>query len=145
MSETGASVGYTKPLPTPTSDSREFWESCRRHELRLPRCQACGQLHYFPRKFCPFCHSDALEWVPVSGRGTIFSFSEVHVPFQPEFADEVPYVAIVVELAEGPRLMSRVVDCPNDALRVGLPVEIVYDDVTPEVTLPKFRPTRGEF
>jgi uncharacterized OB-fold protein len=76
----------------------------------------------------------------VSGRGTIFSFAVMHQVYHPGFADAVPYAVVVVELAEGARLVSNVVDCPVDRIRTGMPVEVVFEDVSPEVTLPKFRP-----
>jgi hypothetical protein len=117
-----------------------FWEAARRRQLVVQRCRGCGA-HRFPaRSLCARCLGREAEWVPVGGRGTVFSFAVMHQVYHPGFADDVPYAVVVVELEEGARLISNLVDCPLDAITIGMPVEVVFDDVTPEVTLPKFRP-----
>jgi uncharacterized OB-fold protein len=133
---------YAKPLPRPTAVSREFWAAARRHELRVQRCRACGQHIFYPRVFCPACLSDGLEWVNVSGRGRVYSFTVVRRAMHPAFRPDVPYVLAIVELEEGPRLTTNIVGCDPLDVRVDMPVEVVFDDVTPEVTLVKFRPSR---
>jgi hypothetical protein len=132
---------YAGPLPVPTPESRPFWEAARRHELALPRCRACGKLHFYPRAACPHCLSPEIAWQRVSGRGVVHTFTVVHrggrgFPLGP------PYVLAIVELAEGPRLMTNLVGVEPDParLRIGMPVEVAFEDVTPEVTLPRFRP-----
>jgi uncharacterized OB-fold protein len=131
---------YAKPLPQMTPEMRPFWEAARRHELVVQRCRACGG-HRFPaRDICSRCLSREAEWVPVSGRGTIFSYAIMHQVYHPGFAGEVPYAVVVVELEEGARLVSNLVGCPVGDVTPGMPVEAVFEDVTPEVTLPKFRP-----
>jgi uncharacterized OB-fold protein len=130
---------YRKPLPRITADNRPFWEATRRHELRLQRCRACGRFRYPPAPVCPDCLSEDAEWTPVSGRGTVSTFVVFHKVYFPSFAGDVPYNVVQVELEEGPRLTANLVDAPNDEIRVGMPVEVVFDDVTPEVTLPRFR------
>ena len=132
--------GYRKPLPRIDEESRGYWEALARHELYLQRCRDCGTLRFYPRALCPSCLSSAVEWVRASGRGTVYTFTVTHQNQAPGFREELPYVLAIVELEEGPRLMTNVIGCPPDALRVGMPVEVVFDDVTPEVTLPKFRP-----
>lgn len=131
--------GYAKPLPRITRDNREFWEATRRHELRLQRCGACERFRYPPSPVCPECLSEAFAWTPVSGRGTVSTWVVFHKAYFPSFADEVPYAVVQVELEEGPRLTANLVDVPNEQVRVGLPVEVVFDDVTAEITLPRFR------
>ena len=128
-----------KPLPRVTPDNRAFWEGCRQHRLLLPFCGACGKAHLPPGPVCPFCFADAIEWRPASGRGTLATFTIVHKEWFPAFHPDIPYNVVQVELDEGPRLTANVIDCPNDALAVGRHVEVVFDDVTPEVTLPRFR------
>ena len=131
---------YRKPLPEITPAMRPFWDAARRHELVVQRCAGCGT-HRFPaRDLCSRCLSRTVEWAPVSGRGTIFSWTMMHQVYHPGFADEVPYAVVVVELEEGVRLVSNLVGCPVDAIVAGMPVEVTFEDVTPEVTLPKFRP-----
>ena len=128
-----------KPLPQISPEMAPFWEAARRHQLVVQRCKGCGT-HRFPaRDLCSRCLAREVEWVPVSGRGTVFSFAVMHQVYHPGFADEVPYAVVLVELEEGARLLSNVIDCPVTELTVGLPVEAVFEDRTPEVTLPKFR------
>ncbi len=132
------------PLPVPTPETRPFWEAARRHELVLPRCRACGQLHFYPRAICPHCGAADLEWVPGSGRGRVHTFTIVHRG-QRGFPLPPPYVLAIVELEEGPRMMTTLVDVAPDpaVVRIGMPVEVAWADVTPEVTLPRFAPARG--
>lgn len=133
---------YTKPLPRPISPelTRPFWEAARRHELIMPRCKTCDHVFFYPRAECPRCLSSTMEWVPVSGRGRLHSFTIVYQPANAAFRDDVPYVYAVVQLDEGPRLVSNVVQCDPEALQVDMPLVAVFDDVTPEWTLVKFRP-----
>jgi uncharacterized OB-fold protein len=131
---------YRKPLPRIDEESRGYWEALARHELYLQRCRACGTFRFYPRALCPSCLSDATEWVRASGRGTVYSFTVTYQNQAPGFREEVPYVLAIVELAEGVRLMTNVVGSSPDAVRIGMPVEVVFEDVTPEITLPKFRP-----
>jgi uncharacterized OB-fold protein len=131
---------YQKPLPRIDEESRGFWEGLARHELWLQRCGECGELRFHPRALCPACLSAATRWVRASGRGTVYTYTVTHQNQAPGFRGELPYVLAVVELDEGVRMTTNVVGCPPDAVRIGMPVEIVYDDVTPEITLTKFRP-----
>jgi uncharacterized OB-fold protein len=129
-----------KPLPEITPEMAPFWEAARRHELVVQRCHDCGTPRFPARDLCSRCLSRASDWIPVSGRGRLFSFAVMHQVYHPGFADEVPYAVVVVELEEGARLVSNLVGCPVSEIRIGMPVEVVFEDLTPEVTLPKFRP-----
>ncbi len=131
---------YRKPLPRIDEESRGFWEALARHELYVQRCRDCDTLRLPPRALCTACLSSAVEWVRASGRGTVYSFTVTHQNQAPGFREELPYVLAIVELAEGPRLMTNVVGCPPDQVRIGMAVEVVFDDVTPDVTLAKFKP-----
>jgi len=135
-------TGAPKPLPPITPEMAPFWEAARRHQLVVQRCRGCGA-HRFPaRDVCSRCLGREAEWTRVSGRGVIFSYAVMHQVYHPAFAAEVPYAVVVVALEEGARLISNVLDCPVSALRIGMPVEVAFDEVAPEVTLPKFRPRR---
>ncbi len=95
-------------LPTPTVDSAPFWEGCNAESLLLQRCGECRHLFYFARRLCPACGATELTWESSTGRGTIYSFSEVHVAFQgPDWNSQIPYTVILVDLDEGPRMLSR--------------------------------------
>ena len=133
---------YRKPLPNPLHEeaSRPFWEAAKRHELMLPRCRKCGQLFFYPRETCPVCLAADVDWEKASGRGRLYSFTVIHQPGNPVFTPETPYVYAMVQLEEGPRLISNLVDCRPEDAKVDMPVVAVYDDVTPEWTLVKFRP-----
>src|SRR5438477_11198527 len=119
---------------------RPFWDAARRHQLVVQCCDGCGLRRFPARDICSRCLSRDAMWVPVSGRGTIFSWAVMHQVYHPGFASEVPYALVVVALDEGARLVSNLVGCPPDAIRADMPVEAVFEDVTPEGTLPKFRP-----
>jgi uncharacterized OB-fold protein len=131
---------YKKPLPRVDEESRGYWEALARHELYFQRCRSCGTKRFPPRAVCPACLSSSTEWVRATGKGTVYTFTVTHQNQAPGFRDELPYVFAIVELAEGVRVVTNVVGCPPDAVRIGMPVEVVFEDVTPEITLPKFRP-----
>src|SRR5207247_1198980 len=100
----------------------------------------CGTKRFYPRALCPRCLSSATEWVRASGWGTVYSFTVTHQNQAPGFREELPYVLAIVELDEGVRMMTNVVGCAPDAVRIGMPVQVVFEDVTAEITLAKFRP-----
>ncbi len=127
-------------LPRIDEESRGFWEALARHELYFQRCRDCGRARFPPRALCPACLSSATAWVRASERGTVYSFTVTYQNQAPGFRDALPYVLAIVELAEGPRLVTHIVGCPPEAVRIGMAVEVVFDDVAPEVTLAKFRP-----
>ncbi len=127
---------------SPDADTREFWEFCRQRELRFQRCTACGRFRQPPLPGCPHCGSNMQEWVRVSGRGGVFSYTVVHHAAVPVIQDAVPYVVILVEFddAPGARLVSNLIDAAADHLRIGLPVDLVWDEPVAGVVLPRFRP-----
>ncbi len=134
---------YNKPLPYVHEENRSFWEGTKRHELCLQKCQDCGKFYFYPRSICPHCFSYNTEWTQVSGRGKIYSFTVAYRTGVPAFRQDVPYSIAIIELEEGVRLMSNIVECRNEDLSIDMPVEVVFDDVTPEITLLKFRPRRS--
>ncbi len=137
MGETGQM--YQRPLPKRRGLAGEFYEHCKRHELRFQRCSECRTWRHIPRDMCARCGSFAWKWAKSSGKGTLFSWTTAMQPMLPQFADLVPYSPAIVELEEGVRMVSWIVDVEPGELRLGLPVDVVFDDVTPDVTLPKFK------
>jgi uncharacterized OB-fold protein len=131
-----------KPLPQISAEMAPFFEAARRHQLMVQRCRGCGTLRFPARDRCSACLARDADWVPVSGRGTVFSFAVMHQVYNPGFAAEVPYAVVLVQLEEGPRLISNVVGGPPGDIRIGMPVEVVFETVSPEVTLPKVRAAR---
>jgi len=130
-----------RPLPLPDEVSRPFWEACARRELRMQRCRDCGRLRYTPRVLCPSCRSACCEWVPVSGRGVIYSRVVCHPPVLPAFQERVPYAVVLVELDEDPslRLVGNLLDCPPDRIRIGSPVRVDLEEVGEGILLPQWR------
>jgi len=131
---------YLKPLPTITPLNQPYWEGLRNRELRMQRCDGCHQVWYPPAPFCPRCWSRKFTWTTLSGHGRVSSWVVFHQSYFKGFEGEIPYNVAEVELDEGPRLMTNLVGVANDAIKAGMPVTIVYDDVTDELTLAKFRP-----
>lgn len=135
-------ANYVKPLPQPDPVTQPFWDSVKAHSMKIQRCNDTGKYFFYPRGMSPFTLSDNISWEPVSGKGTLHAFTIVYNQRAPGFADEVPYVVAMVELEEGPRMMTNLVGVEADPehVKIGMPVEVVYEDVTDEITLPKFRP-----
>jgi uncharacterized OB-fold protein len=120
-----------------------FWEAARRHELVVQRCVDCGARRFPAREVCSRCLSRRVEWERVGGKGRVFSVAIMHQANHPWFAARVPYAVVVIELDEGPRMLSTVPGLEPHAITIGMPVEVAFEDVTPEVSLPVFRPASG--
>ena len=129
-----------KPLPVPTKWSQPFWDAAKEHRLVLKKCNACGNIDHPPYLYCTACHADEHEWIEASGKATLYSYAVNHfgVPFP--FWDDMPYVLAMVDLPEGVRMISNIVDCDLEKLENGMELEVVFDDVTGEITLPKWKP-----
>lgn len=136
-------VPNTRPLPGVTPLTRPFWDAARDHRFTLFRCKTCGAW-YWPAAYCRSSHHDNepfmanLEWQTASGRGTVFTFDIVRRQAHPAFP--VPYVYALVELEEGPLFGSNIVNCSVDDVAIGMPVEVVFEDISSEFSLPKFQP-----
>jgi uncharacterized OB-fold protein len=129
----------------PDVHTHEFWDACRKRELRLQRCSDCGRFRQPPLPGCPHCGSPRSEWPLLSGRGRVFSFTIVHHAAVPMLRDEVPYNIAVVELDEAPdaRLITNVLGVPPEEMAIGMPVEVAWDEVSEGVVLPRFRRARS--
>jgi len=131
-----------KPLPIPDPDSQPYWDAAKAHELRAQQCSHCGRFRWPPSGLCPHCHSWQCQWVKLPGSGTIISYVVVHQPIG-AFASQVPYVLAKIALdgTDGhANISSNVTDCAWEEVNVGMRVGVIFDDVTDDVTLPKFRP-----
>src|SRR5438552_17648106 len=131
---------YKKPLPVLDEMSKPFFDGARQHKLMLQRCSACGAVIWPVKPRCDNCWSAEITWVQASGKGTLYSFALVHQVYHPGFATEVPYNIAQVDLEEELRIITNVVGCPNDALQIGKPLEVTFEDITDEISLPKFKP-----
>jgi uncharacterized OB-fold protein len=132
----------TRPIPRPTPDTQFFWDGTRAGELRLQRCNACRTAYFPPRPFCPSCSSRDVSTFRASGRGTLASYVINHRP-HPAWTE--PYSIAIVELEEGPRMMSNIVGCPQtpEALVLDMPLEVTFEKLTDEITLPLFKPAEA--
>ncbi|NWG02930.1 MAG: Zn-ribbon domain-containing OB-fold protein [Syntrophaceae bacterium] len=132
---------YNKPLPQINGDNKEFWMGCKEHTLKFQKCKACGHVRWPPSVICPMCYSQEIQWIAARGKGKVYSFAVYHVAYHPGFEKEVPYVVADVELEEGPRLLTNIVDCQPDEVTCNMPVEVTWEDITEEFSLPKFKPS----
>jgi uncharacterized OB-fold protein len=136
-------VDTHRPLPARPEYEDPYWDGARRYELRLQRCARCDLTRYPLAPVCPHCFSEETTWSKASGRGTLCSWTTYRQSFQPYFADKLPYVVGLVDLEEGPRLTTNIVETSPDDLEIGMAVEVVFERVDDEVTLPQFRPRRA--
>ena len=142
-------VEYKKALPLPSATTQPFWDGCKRHELLVQKCKECGNLQFPPSPSCTTCMSIDFDWVKLSGKGQIYSHTVTHQQMLPNF-DEIPYAVVIIELDESSqkaedrrlRLVSSMVDCDIEDISIGMPVEVVFDDVVEDISLPKFRPVK---
>ncbi|HEY8450436.1 MAG TPA: Zn-ribbon domain-containing OB-fold protein [Bacillota bacterium] len=129
-----------RPLPEPTPETRPYWEAAREGRLLVQRCNACGHRQFYPRRICTRCLSEDLGWIEASGRGTIYTFTVTHRAAGPAFEPLVPYVCAIIELEEGVRMLSNIIDCDPAQLRIGQRVQVDFLQLSPEIALPVFRP-----
>ena len=130
--------GFAPPRPMVDADSMPFWKVMQEtKQLHFQRCAECKELMHPPRPVCHKCHSFNLEWVPAKGKGKIYSYVVYHRPVHPAF--KVPYEVVLVELDEGVRIVSNMIDCDPDEIYIGMPVEVVIDQVFEDLALPKFK------
>lgn len=134
-----------RPLPVVDDSNRQYWQGAQERRLVIARCSACRLWVHPPREMCPRCRSEHFAFEQVSGRGRVYSWSVMRSPGNPGFDERLPYAVLVVELEEQPGLFTigNVVDCPLDAIAIGMPVEVTWEPLTDEVTLPQWRPARA--
>ncbi len=132
---------YAKPLPGESPESKPYWEAARRHELVFQKCGSCGRKIHFPRVVCPGCLSGDLQWSKASGIGTVYSYTIIYRQIaHPGFDSDIPYVYAIIELEEGVRMISNVINVDPLKVKIGMNVKVVFDDVTDKVSIPKFEP-----
>jgi len=129
-----------KPVPVPDHVTGRFWEAAKQHRLLIQRCGDCGTNQFLPQSCCRTCLSENIDWIETGGKGHVYAYTVIYRPPTLTFEDDVPYTVALVELEEGVRLMSNIVEIEPEEVRVGMPVEVVFDDISPIISLPKFRP-----
>ncbi|GAC1530184.1 MAG: OB-fold domain-containing protein [Acidimicrobiales bacterium] len=130
----------TRLEPPVTETSAPFWEATRSRRLVLQWCTHCEKAIWYPRETCPWCMGHALEWRPASGQGVVYAVTVEHKSMVPSMAALTPYTVVLVDLAEGTRMLSSVVGCPPDEVRVGMAVEVSWEELSDGRNLPMFRP-----
>ena len=133
-------VDYNKPLPHVNEDTKAFWTGCKAHELRFQKCKDCGHIRWPASMICPMCYSRDTQWIIASGKGKVYTFVVYHVAYHRGFVDDLPYVVADVELEEGLHLLTNIVGCRPDEVKCDMPVEVTWERITEEFSLPKFRP-----
>jgi uncharacterized OB-fold protein len=129
-------------IPGTTPLTAPYWAGARAHKLLIQRCTACGHVWHPPLPRCPECHGDSIEWTAASGRGRVYTYTVVYHATHAAMADKVPYISALVELDEGPRVLTNLRNCTEGNVRVGMAVALVFEELTPEITLPQFEPAR---
>jgi uncharacterized protein len=140
MTQAPTSGSPRTDLPTPDPSTEAYWQAASEGTLLIKRCDACGRHHFYPRPFCPWCWSGQVTWTAASGRATLYTYSVVRANGLAPFADRVPYVAAIVELEEGPRMMTNVVDCDESDLRIGMALTLAWRPLDDGLTAAVFRP-----
>jgi uncharacterized OB-fold protein len=128
-----------RALPQPDNTSRRYWTEAAQGNLLIQRCPSCQSYQFYPRPLCLQC-GDEPDWVPASGRGTLHTYTIIRQNKTPPFAALVPYAVAIVELDEGVRMMTNLIDCDVDQLSIGMPVEVVLAPVNESIGLPFWRP-----
>lgn len=133
-------MAVARPVPKLRGEEQVYFSEAKAGRLVYQHCLDCGANIFYPRSVCTTCMSESLEYLPSSGKGVIYSFTTLHLPGHPAFKDEVPYTVVLVTLEEGVRVLADLADCDPDEVHVDMPVEVFFEDVNEEFTVPRFRP-----
>ena len=131
------------PGPIPTPDAGPYWDAANEERLTLQRCAACGTHRFFPRPLCPECGADAVDWIDASGDGIVHSFTIVHRAPTPAFRAHVPYVVALIDLVEGPRMMTNIIGADAGTVAIGDRVQVCFEARGPDAKVPQFRKITG--
>ena len=131
---------WNKPLPTISGETKPYWDNCRRGRLLIQKCDSCGEYQFYPRGICADCWSNDIQWITSSGKGTVWTFTVTYQNGTPGFAEDVPYVLALVELEEGVRMFTNIVECNPRSVTIGMPVEVTFSQATNQISVPYFKP-----
>ena len=131
---------WNKPLPTVSGESKPYWDSCRLGRLVIQKCDNCSEFQFYPRGICANCWSNDIKWYTATGRGTVWSFTVTYQNRTPGFAEDVPYVLALVELEEGVRMFTNIIDCQPTDVRIGMDVEVAFVQANNQISIPYFKP-----
>jgi len=131
---------WNKPLPTISGETKPYWDNCRRGRLLIQKCDSCGEYQFYPRGICANCWSNDIQWITSSGKGTVWASTVTYQNGTPGFAEDVPYVLALVELEEGVRMFTNIVECDPRSVTIGMPVEVTFIQATNQISVPYFKP-----
>jgi uncharacterized OB-fold protein len=134
-----------RPLPQPiTPESKPYWDGLKEHKLMLPKCTTCNRVFFYPRVLCPHCHARDITWIQASGKGKLHAFEIAYQSFNRAMKVKTPYILALVELEEGPRMLSNLINIEPDpaVVKCDMPVEVVFSPLTDDITIPLFQPAR---
>jgi len=134
---------YKKPLPVVQPWSKAFWEAAINHKLIVQECQDCKTKIFYPRQYCPECWSSNLGWMEASGKATLYTYTVTLGGVEEKFAEDLPIILAMVDLEEGVRMMTKIVDCDPKEVSIGMDLEVAFEDINDEFSLPFFRPLRS--
>ncbi len=134
---------WKKPLPTVVGETKAYWDACRQGRLLIQRCDSCSEYQFYPRGICAHCWSNDIKWTESSGKGTVWTFTVTHQNRTVGFAEDVPYVLALVELEEGVRMFTNIVECDPREVKIGMPVEVHFVRATDQISVPYFKPVHG--
>lgn len=131
---------WKKPLPTISGESKPYWDACRQGQLVIQKCDSCNEFQFYPRGICANCWSNDIKWYKASGKGTVWSFTVTYQNRTPGFAEDVPYILALVELEEGVRMFTNILECDPKEAKIGMPVEVTFVRANDQITIPYFKP-----
>ncbi len=131
---------WNKPLPTISGETKPYWDSCHRGQLVIQKCDSCGEYQFYPRGICANCWSNDIQWYQASGKGTVWTFTVTHQNRTPGFAEDVPDVLALVELEEGVRMFTNIVECEPRDVKIGMAVEVTFVRANDQISIPYFKP-----
>lgn len=133
-----------KIIPTPTNDTKPYWDACQQQKLVIQQCKRCEHIQFYPRLMCANCLSRDVTWLEASGKAEVVTYTIVHRPILPAYAKEAPYILAIVQLEEGPTMMTNILNCPFDEIAVGMQVTVQFEYWSPEFLVPVFEPFVNE-
>jgi uncharacterized OB-fold protein len=131
---------WNKPLPTVSGETKPFWDACRRGQLLIQKCDSCVEYQFYPRGICANCWSEDIKWVTASGKGTVWTYTVTYQNRTPGFAEDVPYVLALVELEEGVKMFTNIIECAPREVAIGMPVEVTFRQANNQISVPYFKP-----
>ena len=131
---------WNKPLPTISGETKPFWDACRRGNLIIQKCDRCQEYQFYPRGICANCWCQDIRWVTATGKGTVWTFTVTRQNRTLGFEEDLPYVLALVELDEGVKMFTNIIECDPNEVKIGMPVEVTFVQANQQITIPYFKP-----